>query len=370
NLRIPGNPGTLGQRVAPSERLLEMLQAAEADPVWKEPRGLSSCGTELIGTGIAMNYHGNGLGSAPPDYGSGYLRLAPDGAIEALFGLDEIGQGLLPTIRAAVSQELGCAFEDIRPVTGDTGLTPDSGSTTASRGTFAVWKVAATAGPGFREKLLGAAADVLGRDMAFLAIAPGGIALRGANRGELLISFSQLAAAIADDNLPSETASFEYPKTEYANGNARFIFAFGATLARVAVSRITGQVRVLNLSHHTAAGSVLDHSSYLGQIEGGAIQGLGFTLSEHAAMQGGHYLTRNLDTYMLPTIADTPPSMVVFALEQLDDGDPFGPRGVGELGIGAVTPAIANAVADAIGSWPEHTPIEPETILGMMGAVT
>ncbi|MGA7327330.1 MAG: molybdopterin cofactor-binding domain-containing protein, partial [Rhodomicrobium sp.] len=370
NLRIPGSPGTLGQRVSPSERLFEMLQAAEADPVWMEPRGLSSCGTELIGTSIAMNYQGNGLGTVPPDYGSGCLRLAPDGAIEALFGLDEIGQGLLPAIRAAVSQELGCAFEDIRPITGDTGLTPDSGSTTASRGTYAVWKVAATAAPGFREKTLAAASVVLGRDMASLAIAPGGIALRGANRGELLISFSQLAEAIADENSPSEAAGFEYPKTEYPNGNARYIFAFGATVARVAVNRITGHVRVLNLSQHTAAGPALDYSSYLGQIEGGAIQGLGFALSEQAAMEGGHYLTRNLDTYMLPTIADTPPSMAVYALQQLDEGDPFGPRGVGELGIGAVTPAIANAVADAIGAWPEHTPIEPEAILDLMGAAT
>jgi xanthine dehydrogenase D subunit len=367
NLRTPGSPGSLGQKVAPSERLFEMLQASEADPVWRQPRGLLSGGTELTGIGMAMNYQGNGLGTLPPDHGAGSLRLAADGAIEALYGLDEIGQGLLPAIRAAVSRELGCAAGDVRPVIGDTGLAPDSGSTTASRGTYVIWKAATAAAPELREKILQAAALILKRDTSSLAIAAGGVALHGANRGELLISFKQLAGAMAGEDLPSAAASFQYPKTEYLNGNARYIFAFGATLARVAVNRITGQVRVLDLIQHTAAGPALDVASYLGQIEGGGIQGLGFTLSEHAPMENCRYITRNLDTYMLPTAADAPQSMVVHALEELDESDPFGPRGVGELGIGAVTPAIANAVADAIGAWPDQTPFDPEQILFRMG---
>jgi CO/xanthine dehydrogenase Mo-binding subunit len=178
-----------------------------------------------------------------------------------------------------------------------------------------------------------------------------------------LITFRELAAALESEGLPHAKASFGFPKTQYANGNARFIFAFGATVARVAVDRITGQVRVLDLAQHTAAGPALDYASYLGQIEGGGIQGLGFTLFEHAALENGRYVTRNLDSYMVPTIADAPESLAVSALEQLDERDPYGPRGVGELGIGSVTPAIANAVADAIGFWPEGTPLDPELIL-------
>jgi CO/xanthine dehydrogenase Mo-binding subunit len=101
-------------------------------------------------------------------------------------------------------------------------------------------------------------------------------------------------------------------------------------------------------------------------MEGGAVQGLGFTLTENAIMDDGRYLTTNLDTYMLPGIRDTAASMSVFALEDLDEGDELGPRGAGELGIGAITPAIANAVADAIGFRSQTIPFSPEAILDAM----
>jgi CO/xanthine dehydrogenase Mo-binding subunit len=98
------------------------------------------------------------------------------------------------------------------------------------------------------------------------------------------------------------------------------------------------------------------------------MQGIGFTLSEDAVMRDGHFLAANLDGYMLPGIADAPQTLACFALEELDQDDPFGPRGAGELGIGAVTPAIANAIADATGFWPEAAPFEPELLLDVLGA--
>jgi CO/xanthine dehydrogenase Mo-binding subunit len=119
---------------------------------------------------------------------------------------------------------------------------------------------------------------------------------------------------------------------------------------------------------HTAAGPVLDHAAYLGQIEGASMQGLGFTTTENALMNEGRYLTGNLDTYLVPSIQDAPRTMRTLALEALDADDTFGPRGIGELGIGAVAPAIANGVAEAIGIWPEKTPIDPERLLDAMAS--
>lgn len=124
---------------------------------------------------------------------------------------------------------------------------------------------------------------------------------------------------------------------------------------------------MLDLNQHTAAGPMLDLAAYLGQIEGGGIQALGFTLTEDAPMQDGRYLTSNLDTYLMPGIADVPDSMASFALEDLDPDDPHGPRGTGELGLAAVSPAIANAVADAAGHWPAVAPFDPEWMLDRLG---
>ena len=364
NLRRPGTPGYLGQTVAPSERLDEMLAAAAADPLWRAPRG--AIAEEIVGVGMAMNYHGNGLGSVIPDPAGGALRLAADGAIEAAFGLDEMGQGLIAAIHAAVSARLGVARADIRAVTGDTRAAPDSGSTTASRGTYVVWRAAELAAPRFVEALTALAGRRLSCAPDSLRLAPGGFADRRANSDTLLLSFADLARDLAPEERPQVEVAFEFPKTDYFDGNARFLFVYGACVARVAIHRVTGAVRVLDINQHAAAGPVLDVASFLGQQEGGAVQAQGFTLSEDALMQAGHYLTTNLDTYLMPTFADAPSTMTVSALEDLDAGDPFGPRGAGELGVGAVTPAICNAIGEALGEAPAITPLSPEAMLDIL----
>lgn len=366
NLRQPGSPGYLGQIVAPSERLSEMLAAAAADPLWNWEPG-DDDPEEIVGVGMALNYQGNGLGSVVPDPAGGRLRLTEDGMIEAAYGLDEMGQGLLTSIKAAVAKALGCSRDDVLPVIGDTKLTPDSGSTTASRGGYVVWKVADMAGRTFTREILQGASQLLQRPAESMRLSSGGLVDAHSNSGELLLSYRELAQALGIDKLPSVTVDFAFPKTDYDAGNARYIFAFGACLVRVAVNRITGMVRVIDIRQHTAAGPVIDIAAYLGQMEGGAVQGLGFTLTENAIMAAGEYVTTNLDSYMLPGIRDTARRISVFALEDLDAGDELGPRGAGELGIGAITPAIANAVADAIGYRPLTIPFAPEAILDVMG---
>jgi xanthine dehydrogenase D subunit/xanthine dehydrogenase C subunit len=362
NLRQPGSRGYLGQEVAPTDRLSEMLDAAAASGLWCKPRGLMPDGRTAVGVGVALLHQGNGLGSIVPDAGAGRLTLLSDGRIEAAFGLDEMGQGVVAIIQAAVAAALGCDRDDVLPVVGDTARTPDSGSTTASRGTYVVWKAAELAGPDFSRQLREAAGRILRRQPDELAIAPGGLRDARTNSGELLISFTALAEQL--EARPQAECTFEFPKTDWQNGNARFIFAFGAALARVAVDRLTGEVRVLDLAQHTAAGPVLDAAGYLGQIEGGGVQGIGFTLTEDMILEAGAFVADNFDGYMLPTVADAPQASRVFALEDLDDT--YGPRGVGELGIGAVTPAIAAAIADACGVWPAVTPIPPEDMLAKM----
>ncbi|MBW8638873.1 molybdopterin-dependent oxidoreductase [Hoeflea sp. WL0058] len=366
NLRTPGMPGFLGQRVSLTERCDEMLEAAMTSRLWSCERGLSPDGADYVGVGMALSYQGNGLGTIPHDEGGGVLRLAEDGRIEALLGLDELGQGLHAATVSQVADFVGCARDDVRPITGDTLLAPDSGSTTASRGSYVLWNTARRTAPEFVRRMIAAAGLRLGREPEDLCLVAGGIADRRSNSGDLLISYVDLAAALDPDERPSVSTHFAFPKTEHDRGNARYIFAFGATIARVAVSRATGEARVLDLDLHSAAGPVIDVASYLGQMEGGAIQGLGFTLLEDSLMRDGAYLTTNLDTYMMPGVADTAERLSVFAQESLDEGDDLGPRGVGELGIASVTPAIVNAVGDAIGYWPSRSPLSAEALLDHM----
>jgi len=359
NMRVPGSPGFLSQRVAPSERLLEMLNAASSSPLWS---ARETNPDEIIGTGMALNYQGNGLGTLPEDEAEFALRLK-GGKIEVLCGLDEMGQGLIASLHAELSTRLGVARDDSRAVFGDTGTAPDSGSTTASRGGYVVWRGIKETAPPFETELLSQAGAKLGLPPAELRLVPGGIGARGANTPAPLLRFGAMADSA------TFTTQFSFPKSDYTKGNARLIFAFATTLTRVAVNRVSGQVRVLDLEMHTAAGPVIDMASYLGQMEGGLIQGLGFTLTEDMLMQDGRPVTTNFDSYMMPTVRDVPNTMRITALEDLDPGDPYGPRGAGELGIGAVTPAIANAVFDAIGRWPVVTPFAPESLLDVIASV-
>lgn len=364
NLRVPGSPGYLGHVVSGSERLHEMVQAAAASALW---RPVSTTAHDICATGMALNYQGNGLGSLPHDTAEGRLSLAADGKIEVACGLDEMGQGLLPALQAAVASHLGCARADVRAIVGDTARSPDSGSTSASRGGYVAWEIGARTAPALAQKLLDAAAGILDTNADDLRIVAGGITHKGQNSTTPPeLDFARLAAQLGAGRLPVETTAFDFPKTSYTKGNARFVHCFGATLARVSIDRITGMVRVTELEMHTAAGPVIDLSAYLGQIEGALVQGLGLTLTEDTLISGGHMITRNLDSYILPGIRDVPAHIHVTALEGLDADDTLGPRGVGVLGIGAVTAAIANAVGAALGRWPATTPFPPEVILNMM----
>lgn len=368
NLRQPGDLGSLGQVIAPTDRGHETLSAAAQAPLWSAPLAPAAHPRKLIGRGLALAMQGVGLGSSiVPDDGGVRLALNVDGKIDAFFGADEIGQGVMAIIQETVSQALGCARDDVRAIVGDTGNKVDSGSTTASRMTYVVWRGAKDAGPALRDKLITTAAAYLQRPAADLTIGKGGIYDSRQNRNDKpLLSFVALATALGESTLPTAATRFAYPATENEGGNARFLHCYGVTVARVAVDRITGAVEVLDLNQHTAAGPVLDVANYQGQIEGGGVQGVGFTLMEDTLITDGQYITKNFDTYMVPTIADAPCAMKVYAMESLDPDDTFGPRGIGELGMAGVTPAIAAAVADATGVWMTNAPFDPEILLSQM----
>ena len=87
---------------------------------------------------------------------------------------------------------------------------------------------------------------------------------------------------------------------------------------------------------------------------------LGFTLLEDAQMEDSQYLTKNLDTYLIPTIVDMNGVIEVLPIEDLPEHDTYGPRGIGEVGSVALAPAIAEAIYNAVGKRINKLPIDPE----------
>ncbi|GGF99783.1 xanthine dehydrogenase subunit D [Paenibacillus abyssi] len=360
NLRQIGDPGPLGQRIAQTDGAKQVWEVLAQSPLWMERSGPSGETHEpwiRTGIGAALAMHGAGLGFGIPDPGAGRLALAADGKIEAIFGYEEFGQGLIATLEQMLIEQFGFATEDLRIVIGDTDVVPDSGSSTASRATSMMWTALRNMRPAFTKLLVEKAAALTGTPYEQLELGAGGIRNKA---GVLLLTFEQLASA-AGEPLAVKT-EFHYPVTPDKRVGAHFLYTYAAVAVKVEVNTLTGRVKVVDQYHAVAAGPVVNPQGFLGQIEGGSGMALGFTLSEDAFMNSGRYGVNNLDTYLIPTVTDLNGSVTVVPIETLPEGDIYGPRGVGEIGSVALAPAITSAVHHAVGKRIAKLPIEPHLL--------
>lgn len=361
NLREVNSPGPLGQKIAPTSGASDVLKAIKEKLVENTNKSHLSDQWKVTGTGVAISIHGGGLGVGRIDPAGGRLSFTKEGKIEAAFGFEECGQGLLAVIETLVMEEFKCKEDDIRIVVGDTDAVPISGSSTASRATSMVWNSIQRMKETFRGGILERASNVTGIPVTELNMGPNGIWLTD---GNLCVSYAELAEKTLNEPLLKVETSFNFPVSPDAVvDGSHFLYAFSSVLARVEVDLLTGKVKVLDLDQAIAAGPVVSLLGYQGQIEGGGIMALGYSLMEEAKMENGAYINDNFDTYLIPTIQDVPFVMNVEAIEKLQEGDIYGPRGVGEIGTIAVAPAIVKAIHDATGCWVNKLPVSREFLL-------
>jgi len=379
NLRQPGDPGPVGQPIAATDGALQVWRELAESELWRgrdESGGKNGGGNGAIegsdglgrpsspwvrrGTGAALVMHGSGLGYGIPDPAGGMLVLAKDGKIEARFGYEEFGQGLLATLELMLIEQFGFGAEDLRLVIGDTERVPHSGSTTASRATGMMWRTLRKLREPFLNALLEEAAALKPVPRDSLRAGIGGI--RDDATGRLLLSYAELAREAKRD--VRAQVYFPFPTSATQRVGAHYLFAYAAVAAQVEVDLLTGRVKLLKQLHAVAAGPVMNPQGFLGQIEGGAGMAAGYALMEEAKMSAGAYVTRNFDSYLIPTIADLSGEIEVRAIEELPEDDEHGPRGVGEIGSVGVAPAIASAVYAATGVRVARLPIDPQALIG------
>ncbi len=363
NIRKEADLGPLGQRIAPTNGASDVLDGI------KDHYQIKKTATEKFnsqskwkkrGVGMAITMHGGGLGYGRLDPAGGQLRLTEDGKIEIAFGFEECGQGILGVIETIVLDELGIGAEDLKIVIGDTDSVPHTGSTTASRGTSMVWMAVQRMKGFFTNTILERTASVTGVPQTELMLGDGGV-----YRGDALtplITYHELAMSLPKDEPILVSTRFDFPTTpDKIEGH--FLYSFAAVVTQVEIDVLTGQVKVLDLNQVVSAGPVVSPNGYRGQIEGGGVMALGYTIMEEALMSEGRYITKNLDSYLIPGISDVPYQLEVTPIESLPEADVYGPRGVGEIGSVAVSPAITKAIHDAIDHWVTRLPVSLEEIL-------
>jgi CO/xanthine dehydrogenase Mo-binding subunit len=366
NLLEPDAPGPLGQVVAPFDGPQRVIDVLSQHPLWLAREAIhagSRSGRYRRGVGVALVHRSDGFGRGGPTAGRMALALAADGKIELRTSLVEMGQNLLDTIRVLCAHQLGCDVADIRAVIGDTSLTPDSGSASASRSTTLVHHALALQGPPWSRRLCELAATVLQDTPAStLQLVAGGIA---DVTGLLCMPYRELALALGESRLPADFVDVLPEDTPSDIDGAHFVFGACGALAQVCIDTWTGALRVEKFALTAALGPVVSAMGFLGQMEGGALIGQGMATTESLPMQDGHYLARNLDTYLIPTLADAP-AMDIRAMENLLPGDTIGPRGAGEISTNIAAAAIPNAVFAAIGMAVNCLPLSADAVLDFL----
>lgn len=310
--------------------------------------------------GIAVAYKNTGLGGSAIDQSSADVELLEDGTFEVRSSAAELGQGLVTVMRMIVAEEMSIEPEKVRVLVMDTDLTPDGGPTTASRQTYVTGNASRLAAISLRNAIT-----------SFLSekydIAPDKILYsnNGAYLGDITIPFVKIANEMKTTS-KSLLRRYKYtsPQTQPlgTDGDMHFAFSFCTQAAEVEVNTLTGEVRVMKIIAANDVGMAINPLGLQGQVEGGIIMGLGNCLTEEFVMENGKVITDKLKNYQIPGIMLTP-EITSFIIEHPTGEGPYGAKGVGEISSIPTTPAITNAIYNAVGVRINRTPVDPQIII-------
>jgi CO/xanthine dehydrogenase Mo-binding subunit len=298
-----------------------------------------------------------------PSTSASTVKLDSDGALQVLTSTVEMGQGAHTALAQIAAQELGVQTSAVHVVGPDTDTTPFDTTTSSSRSTAAMGAAVAAAVRDVRHKLLDLAADQLEIDAADLEIVDGAIRVVGDPE-----TTRSIGAVIVQSRLGTLAGGGSFASvggldTQTGQGIASEHWHQGAVAAEVEVDVGTGKVHVRRLRASVYAGTVVNPVNAQMQVEGSLMFGLSQALYEQLLHDDGHPANSNLSEYALAGLGDLPDTIEVSLIE-----DPVRNEihGLGETALPPVMPAIANAVADAIGVRILELPMTAERVLAAL----
>jgi putative selenate reductase molybdopterin-binding subunit len=301
----------------------------------------------LVGTGTASTIHE----TAPPTehISEAWASLGDDGVYEIAVGTVEFGEGTSTAHVQIAAQVLGTTPTRVRLVQSDTDRTGFDTGAFASAGLFVAGNAVLNASSALRDRLLKVAASHTGADVADCSMEEEGVSC-GATR----LSLTELSDV-------GRRRGIRFTEARKAYGSPRSVTS-NAHGFRIAVHRVTGEIRILYSVQATDPGIVINPAQVRGQIEGGVAQGIGFALTENFHVDAnGVMVNPTLRQYRIPTFADIPRTEVL-VVETADSVGPMASKGIAECCINPVAPALANALHDATGVRYRALPLTPERI--------
>ncbi len=359
-----GDTTIIGAKIT-SCGMSECVQEAVKRVPWKEARPENN--GKKRGYGLSASVHFTGARAMGPETAGAFIKMNKDGTVEVLSGTIEMGNGSNTTLSQICAEALGVRVEDVRILNGDTAVNPYGWGVRGSRTTTIDGQATRLAALEAREMLFRGASELLECDPKDLDAREGKIFVKSSP--EQSISHTEAYLKIYDKQgseavytAASYDSPSEDPDPETGYGNWSAAYAFGAKLAEVDVDTETGAVEVLKIVCANDVGTVVNPAGAMGQIEGGALMGVGFALTEDFQVEGGQPVNPNWLDYKMPTTRDIPELETVLVETENPTG-PYGAKGLGEMAQLGTSAAIANAVYDAVGVRITSLPITPEKVL-------
>ena len=345
NLLREGRPQATGtlMRDAALDQVLERL-ATRMD--WDNKDKPFNRGTPALrrGRGIAIGFKA----SISPTTSMAIVNLNADGSCNLYSSTVDMGQGSDTAMAQMVSEVLGVPVEKITVVHPDTDVTPYDMATLGSRSTYHMGHAVKNAAEDARDKLLALAKEV-------------GLSAETTPIPDVFKKkYGMLAGNIV--GVGSFIPPYTPPDANGQTTDATPFWMIGATGAEVEVDTETGEFKVTRLVNLVDVGRAINPAIVETQISGATIMQLGFTLSECMNFDAGQVTNASLADYKIPGIRDVPPQMENEAVDAVQKSGPFGAKGVGESGTFGVSPAIANAIDDAVGVRLTSLPLTAEAV--------
>ena len=326
---------------------LEVLQAAKESSQWKSALDRYGTNGKKRGRGLANGFWFNGGMRS-----SVTIAVNSDGTATLVEGSVDIG-GTRASIAMQAAEVLCLPMESVHPTVVDTDSVGYNDMTGGSRTTNATGMAAYNAAHNVLKEMTQRAAKLWDIDASSVEFAEG--VFSSTSDPELKITFKELAGKLDETGGPvSATGAVRAP----GGGGG-----FGMHIVDVEVDTETGKVDVVRYTAVQDVGTAI-HPSYVeGQIQGGAVQGIGWALNEEYYMSSeGSMVNSTFLDYRMPTSLDVP-EIETILVEVPNPAHPFGVRGVGEVPIIPPVAAIANAIHDALGVRLQEAPMKPSRVL-------
>ena len=306
----------------------------------------------LLGIGVACYVEITGV-MGGPEYGS--VELLPDGGARVVTGSTPYGQGHVTAWSMLVQDRTGIPMDRVEVVYGDTDLVPSSEVTGGSRSLQIAGSAVHQAAGTLVDLATERAAELLEASPHDVVLDAGSGRFHVVGSPAVSVGWTDVGAALGDDVLLA-VSDFSAPGPT---------FPFGAHVAVVEVDADTGRVELLRLVACDDAGVILNPLLVDGQVHGGLAQGAAQALFEQVVYDGdGNPLTTTFADYSIPSAAELP-SFERVPMETPTPVNPLGAKGIGESGTIGATPAVQNAVVDALahlGVRHLDLPVTPERV--------